>query len=172
MQHSGVSTDSASEFDCKSFHVPARFLNVVIDQTSTIGLKAPARDVVRCEDVVFLDNVYEVSEFQGPLDDKKDELWDLLYRSRHQYHRHRRRSSQKATELYHGGSWNERRWHHFSRRLSSTALLGKENLSPPLVYYIPPVVFKSSHDDQNSLRKSLYPERFPDYSVFFQQYAN
>lgn len=46
-------------------------------------ITAPASHIVKYEDRVFLDNVYELSEFQGDPDDEKDRLWDMLYRSEH-----------------------------------------------------------------------------------------
>ncbi|KAJ6783893.1 hypothetical protein PWT90_04944 [Aphanocladium album] len=102
--------------------------------------EAPLWDLVEHETVVFLDNIYEVSPFQGPPDDINDELWDNLYRN-------------SATIL------EADRAKRLPNR--TTVAPGTQNDGVVSLEF-----FHQLHY-LNAVRKSLYPERFPDYGVFF-----
>ncbi|OAA72655.1 hypothetical protein LEL_08439 [Akanthomyces lecanii RCEF 1005] len=93
----------------------------------------PLWDLVEYETVVFLDNIHELSPFQGPPDDVKDEIWDKLYRN-------------TSTTVI-----DSKR----AKRLPNSTMVAPGTQGDGIVSL------------ENALRKSLYPERFPDYSVFF-----
>jgi hypothetical protein len=50
--------------------------------TSTLTVRvAPANVIIKYENVVFFDNIFDISPYQGAPDDAKDEMWRGLYRS-------------------------------------------------------------------------------------------
>lgn len=66
---------------------------------------APAHAVAKWENNVFLDNVYEISEYQGEPNDEKDRLWDMLYRGEFGAYVHGLRLTIMFRHGHHGCIW-------------------------------------------------------------------
>lgn len=67
---------------CDLFAQNSKLGSLIVPLLLLIESPAPLWDLVEYETVVFLDNIDELSPFQGPPDDVKDEIWDKLYRSK------------------------------------------------------------------------------------------
>ncbi|KAI1202983.1 hypothetical protein F5X97DRAFT_342899 [Nemania serpens] len=104
----------------------------------TLAVYSPANSIIEYETVVMTDNVWNISPYQGHPDDAKDALWDELY-------------GDAASTLL-----DETEARQLPNQTAEVA---------PGKYIVELEVFHLLHC-VNSIRKTIYPERYPDYALY------